>query len=173
MKKMIMLFMLFSFVFGVGAAFAQEDFWFQDENEQKIFYITLPDTWKGEWQEEEGVSILHALPKDESLYLSIWALHDVKDLNTATEKVGELIDQLVTDFKDSKWENATVNDIPWVYTDTTAKEKDSGEPVEVSVLFFVPREDSVFILLYFGTTEDRKTHDEVLTKILQSIRRTE
>ncbi len=67
-----------------SVAFAQDeeakatDFYFEDEN-GPVFYITFPETWTGEWQEVEGASVLHALPKDESLYISIVAVHDAKD----------------------------------------------------------------------------------------------
>jgi hypothetical protein len=158
-------------LFAANIALAEEtDYWFEDENEEAIFYLTLPNGWKGEWQEEEGVSILHALPNDESIYLSVWALHDVKDLQSAAEALDNLLANLVTDLKPEEWEEDTINGIPFIYSDATAKAKDDGELVEVSVAFFVPAEGQVFILSYFGTPDAWHNHKQAVTSIYNSIR---
>jgi len=65
----------------------------------------------------------------------------------------------------------TINDIPFEHAEATAKDKDSGEDVEVSVAFFTPAENEVYILMFLGTKDAMDSHGDNLTKVIQSIRK--
>lgn len=171
MKKWVSLVvMLLGLLSLVHIAVAQEDYWFEYDNGEVIFYVTLPGGWSGEWQEEEGVSILHALPEDESVYLSLWALHDVADLQDAAEAVDGIIEQLFTDAKWGEWEEWENNGIPFLTSDATAKTIDDNTLVDLSASFFSPAEGEIYLLIYFGTPEAWHEHKEEIEEIYGSIR---
>ena len=173
MKRALSCTFILSLILFVGLpTLAQTDYWFESEGDP-IFYITLPESWNGEWQEEDGLSVLHAISAEETAYLSIWALHDVDDLEEASEAVGEMLDEWVNEFESEEWEEGTINDIPIVYTDGTAVDIETGEDLDLSLAFFIPQEGQIFILIVVGEQEDRDEHSEDIQSILQSIRREE
>lgn len=174
MRSMLCLLVIVSVVCMASMALAQEDFWFEYDDGTPIFFVTLPDNWEGEWQEEEDLSILHAAPADGAdVYLSIWAMYDVADLNAAAEAVDEVLDQLVTGVNFETWEDVTINDIPFTHSESVATLQDGGEDVIVSAAFFSPAEDEVYILIFLGTPDAFESHGDNLTEVIQSIRREE
>jgi hypothetical protein len=171
MRNIGRLLVIVGMVCMASMAFAQEDFWFEHEDETPIFFVTLPENWTGEWQEEEGVSVLHAAPADGAdVYLSIWAIHDVADLETAAQAVGEMLAQLVTGANFETWEDVTINEIPFTHSESAATLIDGGADVTVSAALFSPEEEEVYILIFLGTPDAFESHGENLTDVIQSIR---
>lgn len=171
MKNMLRLLVIVSVICMASMALAQEDFSFEYDDGTPIFFVTLPDNWTGEWQDEDGVSILHAAPADDAdVYLSIWAIHDIADLKAAAEAVDEVLAQLVTGVNFETWEDVIINDIPFTHSESAAKLLEGGTDVIVSAAFFNPEEEEVYILLFLGTPDAFKGHGDNLTEIIQSIR---
>ena len=171
MKKLSLSMFALSLVLLISLpALAQTNYWFERDGEP-IFYITLPASWEGEWQEEDGLSVLHAIAANETAYLSVWALHDVEDLEDASEAVGEMLDEWVNGFDSGEWEEGEINDIPVIYTDGTAVDIETDEPLDLSIAFFIPEEGQVFILIVVGEQAYRDEHSGDIQSILQSIQR--
>lgn len=169
MRKVLSLLSIVAVVLFAGMAVAEDtNFYFEDEA-GPVFYITLPDTWNGEWQEAEELTALHAVPKDESLYISILAAADA-----TPENIGKLADQvvseLVTGYNLEKWEEQTINDIPLYVSESTAKVKDGGEDTEIMVAYFTPKQGQTYILYAIGAKEDQEAHAEEIGAILGSLR---
>jgi hypothetical protein len=171
MRSMIL--MMVAVVLGgllfAGIAVAEDaDFYFQDES-GPVFYITLPDTWTGEWQEIEGVTVLHAVQNDGNAYLSVVAAHDADP-----ENVGEITDailaELVTDQNFEKWDEGTINDIPVYSSASLAKTTANGTEVNVNVAYFIPQEDAAYILYIISPPQIDKALEDQITAILGSLR---
>ena len=168
---------IFAMLLLAGMAVAKEakteesgatDFYFEDES-GPVFYITLPETWKGEWQEEDGLAILHAMSNDEEVYLSILAAEEA-----TPENIGNIADavlaEMVTGQSFKEWEEVTINNIPLYTSESKAKLKDGGEKVDVSVAYFTPKKDATYILYIIGATDAQEAHGEDVGAILNSLR---
>jgi hypothetical protein len=129
------------------------------------FSITFPDDWTVEPDEQ----LLHAGPKDGTIYLGVWALEGAENLDTALEALDEALGKFFTELELGEADTMEVNDIPFVAVDGTGADKD-GDKVDLSVALFLPDENSVYILLYFGTEEAEETHEDELMSIIQSIK---
>ena len=169
MRNALSLLSVVAILLFAGMAIAEDtDFYFEDED-GPVFYITLPDTWNGEWQEAEELTALHAVPKDESLYISILAAADA-----TPENIGNIADQvvseLVTDYNFEKWEERVVNDIPLYVSESAAKVKDGGEDTEIMVAYFTPKKGQTYILYAIGSEEDQKAHEKEVSAIFDSLR---
>jgi len=169
MRSVLSLLSIMAVLLFAGMAVAEDtDFYFEDED-GPVFYITLPDTWNGEWQEAEELTALHAVPKDESLYISILAAADA-----TPENIGNIADQivseLVTDYNFEKWEEKAINGIPLYVSESAAKIKDGGEDTEIMVAYFTPKEGQTYILYAIGSKEDQDAHGEEIGAILGSLR---
>ena len=176
MKKLTSLLSIFAIVLLMtSVAFAQDeeakatDFYFEDED-GPVFYITFPETWTGEWQEVEGASVLHALPKDESLYISIVAVHDAKDFKSAAEMIDAILAEVVTDYSFSDPQAGTLNDIPVQMSESKAKLKEGGEETELGLMFFTPKENANYILYSIGSKEAQAAHKDEIDAIFSSLR---
>lgn len=174
MKNMLRLALIVGMICAASAALAQQDFSYTYEDGTPIFFVTLPDNWEGEWQEKDNISILHAVPKDGSdVYLSIWAVYDVDDLKMAGDAVDLMFAEFVTDVNFEDWEEMTVNGIPFTFSESAAKMKDSGTDAIASAAFFSPEEGEVYILMCLGTTAAYESQSETVVEIIRSIRREE
>ncbi|GAK51362.1 hypothetical protein U14_02605 [Candidatus Moduliflexus flocculans] len=169
MRNALSLLSIIAVLLFAGIAVAEDtDFYFEDE-EGPVFYITLPDTWSGEWQETEELTALHAVPKDESLYISILAA-----ANATPENIGNVADQivseLVTDYNFEKWEERAINGIPLYVSESAAKIKDDGEETEIMVAYFTPKKGQTYILYAIGAKEDQNAHEKEINAIFGSLR---
>jgi hypothetical protein len=149
-------------------AAAQTTEYMYPDTKNPIFSITIPDAWKVEQDEE--VTMIHALPADESIYLGFRVLDDAKTMDAALEEVDKIIADLVTNLNLGDAKEMTLNEIPFVYVDGTGKDKDDGGDLNISVALFIPEANTVGIVLYFGTAEAEKLHEKELTDILASIK---
>lgn len=132
--------------------------------ENPIFSVTFPDNWETETEDD----ILHATPSDSSIYLGIWALEDVKDLDAALDAVDETVSSLVKNLEVGEVETSDINGIKFMIVDGEGKDEE-GDYVDVSVALFSPDEKQIFIMLYYGTPEAEQAHEDELVSILKSI----
>jgi hypothetical protein len=129
-----------------------------------IFTVTFPDEWSTETEE----NLLHAFPSDSSIYLGIWALEDAGNLDAAMNEVDKVVASLVKDLKVGEVDSTVINGMQFLTVDGTGRD-DEGDNVNVSVALFSPDEKQVFIMLYYGTPEAEKVHEDELVAILKSI----
>jgi len=129
-----------------------------------IFSVTFPNDWSTETDE----NLLHATPKDESVYLGIWALEEAGDLDAALEAVDEVVSSLVKNLKVDEADSMVVNGIHFITVDGTGRDEE-GDNVNVSAALFSPDEKQIFIMLYYATPEAEKLHEDELVAILKSI----
>ena len=132
--------------------------------ENPVFSVTFPEGWKTEMEED----IVHAAPKDESIYLGIWALEDAENLDAALDAVDEAVSSLVKDLDVGEADSVVVNGIQFFTVDGTGKDED-GSTVSVSVALFSPDGTQIFILLYFGTPQAEDAHKDELVEIIKSL----
>ena len=128
------------------------------------FSITFPDDWTVEPDEQ----LLHAGPEDGTIYLGVWALAGAENLDSALEALDEALGNFFTEMELGEAEAMEINDIPFVAVDGTGADKDGNE-LDLSVALFLPDEDAVYILLYFGTADAEEAHEDELMSIVQSI----
>jgi len=162
--KLISVAVLFMLLVSFTVAFA-EDEEFIYPSKDPVFSITIPDGWKSELDE----NMLHAGPADDSIYLGLWVLQEDDSLEAALDALDESIAGYVRDLKTGEPEEVVINDIKFMTVDGTATDKD-GDPVNVSVALFSPDDETIFILIYFGSDEAEKKHDSELSAVLNSIK---
>jgi hypothetical protein len=129
-----------------------------------IFTMDIPDTWQVETED----NILHASPKDGSVYLGLWGVN-AKSMDQALEGLDEEVGKWITDLESGDAEETKINGIPFVFVDGEGKDKDDGSVVKCSVAVFIPAENEIMILIYFGTPDAEAKHEKALKKIVQSI----
>jgi hypothetical protein len=130
-----------------------------------VFSITFPEGWRTETDE----NLLHAVPQDSSVYLGLWALEDAKNLDEALDAVDELVGSLVKNLEVDEVDSSILNDMEFLSVDGKGIDTE-GDAVNVSVALFTPDEETVFILLFYGTPEAGDLHENELVDILKSIR---
>lgn len=130
-----------------------------------LFSISFPDDWSSEPDGE----VLHASPSDNSIYLGLWALNDVENLEIALNEldnvVSDLVDEVEWDDESTEFE---INDIQFLGIDGEGVDEDDNE-INVSVGLFFADEDTVCIIIYFGSPEAEEEYEEDLNWILASI----
>lgn len=133
-----------------------------------VVSITFPDNWKVE--PDEGV--LHAYPKDESIYFGFIPLPEGTTSDEAGEAIGGAIDSLVTDFEAGESTVLDVNNLKLFVMDATGKEKESGDPVNVSMIYFSPDDnpDHLVGVVYFGTDDAEDKHEKEIKSVIKSIK---
>lgn len=132
--------------------------------------ITFPDDWEVKPQGE----LLHAYPKDGSIYFGFLPIPENTDSDKISEVIGGAIDSVVTDLKESQdeIEPIEVNGIKLFVSDATGKDKDTGNPMNVSIGYFSPDDnpDHMMAILYFGTDEAQKKHEAQIQSVITSIK---
>ena len=170
MKKFLAVFtgMLLSLMLMTSVSFAGEYIYPDEKNPE--FSITFPDDWKVETEED----VLHAGPKDDSIYMGIWAVGEEAtddNIKAVLDGVDELVAELLTDVKPiGEAQKQTINEIPFVIVDGTGKLKDDGSAVNVSIALFVSDGKNLFTLVYFGIPDAEKAHEKELVDILNSVK---
>ena len=162
MKRLPVFLMVVVLLLSTNFLFADE---YSYPGENPVFSITFPDDWKVETDEE----LLHATPKDETLYLGLWALADVENIDAAMDAIDEVVAEFVDDVETDEADEMEINGIEITFVDGVGKDEE-GEQVEVSVALFSPDDETVFVLFYFGYPETTKQHEKALVKILESIK---
>lgn len=148
------------------ASVSAEEFTYPSENPRVS--ITFPASWK---VEPDGEA-LHAGPSDKSIYFGLLPLPENVSAEKAGEAIGGAIDEMVTDFVEKESDSFEINGIQFFYSDATAKDKESGQPLNVSMAYFSPDADPnhMMAIVYFGSQEAEKKHEGDLQKVLHSIK---
>ena len=129
-------------------ASAAMDYWFNDQNGTPILYVTLPDSWKGEWQDYDGMYFLNAMPRDESLVMMWWALYGVQGSSPGFDSIRTFLQEVVYDIRESDRHSERVNEIPYEYKNITGRLKDDGTEVSILAMVISPERDIAVNLVY-------------------------
>jgi len=176
MKKFAILFVSVGFLFLFASqCLAGKTFMYPSVN--PALKITFPDDWSVREDPDADVGIIVNSPDDE-IEIDLWVL-DEKDLkrnaeramDDAAREVAGLIVYWVDDFKSGKTEEFTLNGIEFCEVTGTAKDKEDGSPVKVSVDFFSPDDKNVFVMMYWGSEDAETEHAAELKSIAKSIRK--
>lgn len=171
MKRALSLLSILAVLLFAGSALAEENDFYIEDDEGPVFYITLPDGWSGEWQEEEELNVLHAMPKDESIYLSIVALQDATDPEASGALVDAILTRVFSGYNFEAWkETTTTAGVPLFSSESTATVKKSGAEVKLSARYFVPKKDVTYVLYYFGTPAAFDARKGELEAIVDTLR---
>ncbi len=144
--------------------FAEETYVYPNQ-ENPVLSISFPDEWKVEPEE----NILHATPKDESIYVALWALDDVENLEAALESVDKLVSPMIDEFLADEPEKVEFNNILYYFIEGSGKDND-GEDVNASVAIFTPDGETVCLIITYGTPEADEEHEEDFMNIIKSIK---
>ena len=132
-----------------------------------VFSIDFPNNWK---VTPEG-QLIHAMPQDESVYVGLWALEAGTTIDSALAAVDQMVADMVTDFSCGDAQYVDVNGITFTEVAGQGNNREDGTPVNVSVDFFSPDGNQVFVLIYFGAPESENKYGAQLAQIVQSIHR--
>lgn len=139
--------------------------YFYPNSSQPLFSVTIPDSWKVEPQE----GLLHAAPPDESLYLGFWAM-EKPDMDAVGNAVSGIVDEVVKGFKINNEDDMEINGVHFFFFEGNGRDPDNGSPLNASVALFSPDGQNFCVVLYFGSPEAERTHEQTLIGIIQSIR---
>lgn len=128
--------------------------------------LDIPDAWQVSTEDD----VLHASPKDGSVYLGLWSM-EAASMEKAFEGLDAEIEAWITDLETGDATETKINGIPFLFVDGEGKDKDDGTKVRCSAAVLAPAQDRILVLLYFGTPESEAKHEKTLQKIVQSIAR--
>lgn len=143
-----------------------------------VLTITFPDNWSVKPDPDESKGIIATAP-DEEIEIDLWPLHKKeadkdmeKALEAAAADVATLIIRWITDFKgNEKPELFTANDIAFCEIKGTGKDKEDGSPVKVSAAFFSPDDQTLFVMMYWGSENAEVKYAADLAEIAKSLKR--
>ena len=162
MKRFFLTALVTSLMLMTTLSFAKT---FEYPGQDPIFAITFPDDWNIDVDEE----LLNAMPADSSIYLGLWAMDGVENLEAAFEALDESFADLITDVECDDPEAIEINDIQIITIDGKGKTTDGAVDIVLSVALFSPDDETIFVVLAFGTPEAEKKHSEALGSIVNSI----
>jgi hypothetical protein len=148
----------------VAAAASAERYYYPNDK-SALFSLDIPADWR---VEPEG-DVLHAGPRDGSVYLGLWVVKE-RDVDDAAEAVEDIVEKMVNGFRSTGEDTFDRNGIRFWYLDGQGRD-DDGNELAVSVALFAPDGKHYCILLYFGAAGTSDRHDRALTAIVESIRR--
>lgn len=173
MKKVIVLIALLSLSMAATAVLAKT---YNYPVEKPIFSIDFPDSWNVKYN-TESVAIL-ALSPDEEIEYDIWPLParavkaDIKTaLNAAVKEVNETIAEYVKNPDFTDWKSEKINGIEFLWAEGSGKDRETGERVDMEVDFFSPDDETIYVLMYWGSPEGGKKYKAEIEKIDHSIKR--
>lgn len=129
-----------------------------------IFTISFPDDWTIETEDE----LLHAMPADESIYVGVWAIDSIDDVDLVMEALDEEIASFIEDIETGEPVETEINDIPFIIVEGDGFVEDDIQ-VEFSAALFSTDGETFFVALYFGTPEMVEAYGEELDDILYSV----
>ena len=133
--------------------------------ESPVFSITFPDNWKIETEED----LLHAAPADESIYVGLWAMEGIENIENALEALDKEIEDIIQDIEAGEPMETEINGIPFIIIEGRGKIEDDIS-VDLSVSVFSTDGETFFIGLYFGTPDMIKKHSVELKAAIQSVK---
>ena len=132
--------------------------------EDPIFEIAFPDNWNIETEDE----VLHATPKDESIYLMLWAVDEAETFEQALQIIDEVVNDLVPNLEVDDPELIEHNNMELLVI--TGSGSDEGVDLNAELILFSPDGETVFVVFYFATPEAEELHASELTKIQKSLK---
>ncbi len=141
-----------------------DDTYVYPNQETPVFSISFPYDWKVEPED----NMLHAMPKDETVYVALWALDDVENLEAALESVDKLIREMVTEFQADEPDKLEFNNILYYFMEGSGKDND-GEDVNAAVAIFSPDSETICLIITYGTPDAEEVHEEDFMNIIKSI----
>ena len=164
MKKFAFLSCLFCFV---AILFAGGDInTYTYPADEPVMSIDIPISWNVETDEDGS---LVASPVDESIYLELFEVDDADDLNDAINYVGGIVDEWLSNVKIGDPETYDVNGMQLISFDGTGTDEDEDK-ILLTVALFSPDNDTVMMLLYFGTEEAEDDHEDELESIVRGLK---
>ena len=158
-----------------GAVVADTTFTYPKD--KPVLQITFPEGWKAEADEGDDKGLVITSP-DDKIEFDLWALDQHSDptkmlaeIQTNAEEIGENINEYVTDFKVSEKRDGNINGLKASMFGGMGKSVEDGKPVSVEVTFLTPDDKQLFGMMYWGSEEAEKTHEEALKKIGQSLKK--
>ena len=134
-------------------------------SDEPVMSIDIPSNWDIETDEDGS---LVATPKDESIYLELFEVDDAEDLDDAIEYVGDIIDEWLSSVKIGDPETYDINGMKLISFDGTGVDEDEDE-ILLTVALFSPDDDTVMMVLYFGTEEAETEHQAELNNIIKGL----
>jgi hypothetical protein len=134
-------------------------------DEFPIASITIPDDWEPE-EVNNGVA---AQSPDTAVYLAVVAVGNEKGMNAEIDDTFAMLKEHKVDLdKSTKTEDKfKINEME--ADEMTFQGKDEDGPATVTIAF-VPIKDKVLVFTYWVSTDEEKKHQEVVGKILQSLK---
>lgn len=136
------------------------------------FSIVFPDKWNAQVKGAE----ISVLSPDEAIEIEIWPL-DMKpgesidkSLEAAAEEVDEIIADYVTNPQFKEPQVFEVNGVTFLELEGSAKLKEDGSDLLISVAFFSPNGKSFYVMMFWGDPESTNTYTGDLKKIMKSVR---
>ena len=159
----------------VGNVFAESVYTYPAD--APVFSIAFPDDWAVELDQEDQRGVF-ALSPDEAIEFDIWPLDEEEiaedraaAVDNAIAEINDVLAEYVTDFQTVRQSQFEINGITFDNLDGTAKMEDDGSDVMLSVAFFWPNDETLFVLMYWGTSEGENAYTEALEGIMQSIKK--
>ena len=145
--------------------------------DKPVLQITFPDGWKVEADEGDDNGLVVTSP-DDAIEFDLWALEKhsdpkkmMEEIQANASEIGENIEDFVTDFKVSEKRSGDINGLKASMFGGMGKSVEDGKPVNVEVTFLTPDDKQLFGMMYWGSDEAEKKHEEALKKIGQSLKR--
>lgn len=144
-----------------NAAFA-ERFYYPGHG-KTLFSVNIPRGWQ---TSIEG-DILHAGPRDDSVYLGFLGVHG-RDMQEAAAAADQVIAELVHNFQVENEDSMTVNGMPFIFLEGSGRYVEGG-PINASVAIFSPDGYNFCLIMYFAQPFAELRHEDTLIRIVQSI----
>ena len=161
MKRLIIL----SLIFCTSLIFAAETYKYPAEG-QAVMSIDFPDAWLVEEDEE----MLHATSPDELVYLNLWALDEITQVDDAINMIDEILAVYLKELELNDAETGSVNDIEMIFIDGSGKDME-GNPVTTSVVLFSPDNETVMLSFFVATPTGAQNNKNDIKEIITSIKK--
>jgi hypothetical protein len=131
--------------------------------------VFAPDGWEIAAAEHEGEAIMiTASPKEDCSF--VWAVANAQNLDKALGAVDKLLSKFVTDGKVGKASKTTLNGMPALLVEGTAKH--DGKPVTAGVVIAQPKPGKVLIAVGLVHTAKKATYQKTFEQVLAGIQPT-
>jgi hypothetical protein len=161
MKRLILL----SLILCASLTFATETYKYPAEG-QAIMSIDFPQAWLVEKDEE----MLHATSPDELVYLNLWALQEVTQVDDAIDIIDEVLAVYLQELELNDAETGSVNDLEMVFIDGSGEDME-GNPVTTSVVLFSPDNETVMLTFFVATPTGAQNNKNDIKEIITSIKK--
>jgi len=161
----------------VAPVIATADTTFTYPKDKPVLQITFPEGWKAEADDADDKGLVITSP-DDAIEFDLWALEQhsdpkkmIEEIQASADEIGENINEYVTDFKVSEKRSGDINGLKASMFGGMGKSVEDGKPVNVEVTFLTPDDKQLFGMMYWGSEEAEKKHEDALKKIGQSLKK--